>query len=129
MPDLEIAMLESFFDCDSLGRVEGEHFFKEVESVWVCLWEEADEGDGWHVWEVTDIFLSTWGADSAEGFFVGCSEVVQDLIELVDVVAALEEGTATEEFGEDTAHGPDVDCENKNILVLKYFPTIIYEYS
>jgi hypothetical protein len=31
------------------------------------------------------------------------------LVELVDVVAALEEGAAAEEFGEDTADGPHVN--------------------
>ena len=34
---------------------------------------------------------------------------MQDLGELVDVVAAFEEGFAAEEFGEDAADGPDVD--------------------
>jgi hypothetical protein len=34
---------------------------------------------------------------------------VEDLVELVDVVAALEEGAAAEELGEDAADGPDVD--------------------
>jgi len=36
---------------------------------------------------------------------------VQDLVELVDVVPALKEGAATEEFGQDTANRPDVDWE------------------
>jgi hypothetical protein len=31
------------------------------------------------------------------------------LVELIDVVATLEEGLAAEEFGENAAHGPDVD--------------------
>ena len=35
---------------------------------------------------------------------------MQDLVELVDVVAAFEEGFAAEQFGEDAAYGPDVDC-------------------
>jgi hypothetical protein len=35
---------------------------------------------------------------------------VQDLVELVDVVAALEEGAPAEKLGEDAAYGPDVDC-------------------
>ncbi len=46
-----------------------------------------------------------------EGCFGGRAEVVQDLVELVDVVAAFEEGFAAEELGEDAAYGPDVDCE------------------
>jgi hypothetical protein len=34
---------------------------------------------------------------------------VQDLVELVDVVAALEEGLAAEEFCKNAAYGPDID--------------------
>jgi len=38
------------------------------------------------------------------------------LVELVDVVAAFEEGFAAEEFGENTADGPDVDCISSDVL-------------
>ena len=34
---------------------------------------------------------------------------MEDLVELVDVVAAFEERFAAEELGEDAADGPDVD--------------------
>jgi hypothetical protein len=34
---------------------------------------------------------------------------VQDLVELIDVVAALEEGFAAEKLGENAADGPDID--------------------
>lgn len=34
---------------------------------------------------------------------------MQNLVQLVDVVAAFEEGLAAEELGEDAAYGPDVD--------------------
>jgi hypothetical protein len=34
---------------------------------------------------------------------------VQDLVQLIDVVAALEEGTTAEELGQDTAHRPDIN--------------------
>jgi len=34
---------------------------------------------------------------------------VEDLVQLVDVVTALEERPAAEELGEDAADGPDVD--------------------
>ena len=40
----------------------------------------------------------------------GVPRIVKDLVELVDVVSALEEGTAAEELGEDTADGPDINC-------------------
>jgi hypothetical protein len=35
---------------------------------------------------------------------------VKDLVELVDVVTPFEERFAAEEFSEDAANGPDVDC-------------------
>lgn len=35
---------------------------------------------------------------------------MQDLVELVDVVATLEKGFAAEKLGENTAYRPDVDC-------------------
>jgi hypothetical protein len=35
---------------------------------------------------------------------------VEDLVELVDVVPALEEWPAAEELGKDATDGPDVDC-------------------
>jgi hypothetical protein len=40
---------------------------------------------------------------------------VEDLVELVDVVTAFEEGFSTEKFGENAAYGPDVDLR---VLVL-----------
>lgn len=48
--------------------------------------------------------MGTGRADAAEGFFVGGAEVVEDLVELIDVVAAFEEGFAAEELGEDAAY-------------------------
>jgi hypothetical protein len=34
---------------------------------------------------------------------------VQNLVQLVDVVTALEEGAAAEKFGKDTANRPDIN--------------------
>jgi hypothetical protein len=41
---------------------------------------------------------------------------VENLVQLIDVVAALEEGTAAEKLGEDTADGPDVNCVSGLVL-------------
>lgn len=99
VPDLQVGVLEGVFARDSGGGVEGEHAVEEVQGVWVGVREEALEGDLGHVGEVADVFLGAWGADALEGCFVGAAEVVQDLVELVDVVAAFEEGAAAQEFG------------------------------
>jgi len=42
---------------------------------------------------------------------------VQDLVELVDVVATFEEGLSSEEFGEDASNGPDVDWRRRLVVV------------
>lgn len=102
-------MLESLLNRDTRGGIEGEHAVEEVEGVGVGIGEEAVERDLGHEGEVADVFLGAGGADAAQSFFVGGAQVVQDLVELVDVVAALEEGAAAEEFGEDTADGPHVN--------------------
>ena len=41
---------------------------------------------------------------------------MQDLVELVDIVAALEEGPSSEEFGKDAAYGPDVDWKGEYVV-------------
>lgn len=62
-----------------------------------------------HVREVAHVLLGAGGTDAREGFLIGGTEDVKDLVELVDVVAALEEGAAAEELGEDTAYGPYIN--------------------
>jgi len=47
---------------------------------------------------------------------VRSAEKVEDLVELVDVVAAFEEWLAAEKLGEDTTNGPDVDWEGLVVL-------------
>ena len=109
VPDLEVGVLESLLHADARGRVEGEHLVEEVERVRVRGGEEGGEGLLGHVRQVADVLLGAGGADARERLLVGGAEDVQDLVELVDVVAALEEGAAAEELGEDAADGPDVD--------------------
>ncbi len=48
--------------------------------------------------------------DARQRLLVGRAQDVQDLVELVDIVAALEEGAAAEELGEDAPDRPDIDC-------------------
>jgi hypothetical protein len=109
VPDMQISVFESLFHRDSRAGIEGEHPVEKVQGVGVGLGEEALEGDFGHVGEIADVFLRAGRADSAKGFFVGCAEIMQNLVELVDVVPAFEEGTPAEEFGQDAAYGPDVD--------------------
>ena len=103
MPDVKIFVLESFFDRDAAGWVEGQHLVKEIERFRIGGTEERLKGNFLHVWKIADVFLSARRADSGERFFVGSAKVVEDLVELVNVVATFEEGLAAEEFCKDTA--------------------------
>lgn len=111
MPDLQVGVFERVLDADPRAGVEGEQAVQKIQGVRVCGAEERVEGNLLHAREVADVVLGAGGADAREGFLVGGSQVVQDLVELVDVVAAFEEGLAAQELGEDAAYRPDVDWD------------------
>ena len=109
VPDVQVSVLESLLDRDPGRRVEGQHPVQQVQRVRVGVAEQRRERHLLHVRQVSDVLLGSRGADPGESLLVGRAEVVQDLVELVDVIAAFEERLASQEFGEDAADGPDVD--------------------
>lgn len=62
-----------------------------------------------HVGEVAHVLLGAGRADAGEGLLVGGPEDVEDLVELVDVIATLEEGAAAEELGKNAAYRPYIN--------------------
>lgn len=110
MPDLQVGVLEGLLDADARRRVEGEHAVKEVERVRVGLREELRERLLPHEREVAHVLLRPRRPDPRERLLVRRPEDVQDLVQLVYVVASLEEGASAEELGEDAAHRPHVNC-------------------
>jgi len=54
-------------------------------------------------------------ADPSQRRVARRTEEVEDDVELVDVVLALEDGAAAEELGEDAPDRPDVDCERESV--------------
>ena len=54
-------------------------------------------------------------ADPSQRCVARRTEEVEDDVELVDVVLALEDGAAAEELGEDAPDRPDVDCERESV--------------
>ena len=110
VPDGQVAVLKSLFNGDAAGWVEGEHAVEKIESVRVGVGEETCERYLRHKWEITDIVLGSWGANAGKCFFIRRAEVVENLIELIDIITTFEEWSTTEEFGEDTANGPNIDC-------------------
>lgn len=110
VPDVQVGVLESLLNRDTRGRIECQHAVQQVQRIGVGLREQLLEGDLRHEGQVTHVFLGTRGTNARQGFFVRCAQVVQDLVQLVDVVATLEEGSTAEELGKDAAHGPDINC-------------------
>ena len=109
VPDREVGVFQRLFNGDTRGRVECKHAVEEIKGVRVSVGEEFLEGDLVHVWQVSDIVLGARGANAAEGFFIGGSEVVENLVQLVNIITALEEWATTKQFSEDAANRPDVD--------------------
>lgn len=93
MPDVQVWVLESFLDGDTGGGVKGQHAVQQVQGVGVGVGEQTLEGDLWHEGQVAHVFLGAGGANAREGLLVWCTQIVQDLVQLVDIVTTLKEGT------------------------------------
>ncbi len=109
VPDLQIAVLERLLDRDARRRVERQHAVQQIERVWIGVAEERLERVLLHERQVAHVLLRARRADARKRLLVGRAQVVQDLVQLVDVVAAFEEGLSAQELGQDATDGPDVD--------------------
>lgn len=58
------------------------------------------------------LLLSSRASDSTQSVFRWCSQEVQDLVELIYIVSSFEDGSATQQFSEDTSYRPHVDCDD-----------------
>ena len=109
VPDGEVWVLEGFFGGDTLGRDESEHPLQQVEGVGVGAREELLVWDTRHVRQPADILAGARGADELESALVGGTEDVENLVELVDVILALQEGLTSQKLGKDTSNRPYID--------------------
>lgn len=109
VPYAQVSVLECRFHADALRRVKGQHTVKQVERVGICGAEQRRESNLGHVRQIADIVLSSRAAYAGEGDGVRSTEIIEDLVELVDIVAAFEKGLATKELGENAADRPDID--------------------
>lgn len=102
-------MLEGFFGGDTLGRDESEHLLQQVEGVGVGAREELLVWDTRHVRQPADILAGARGADELESALVRGTKDVENLVELVDVILALQEGLTSQKLGKDTSNRPYID--------------------
>lgn len=62
------------------------------------------------MWQTGDVFSCTRLTDHLKRGFIGRAKTFENLVQLIDIVLALEERLAAQEFGQNTSHGPYVDC-------------------
>lgn len=109
VPDLEVVVLQGLLNRNTAAGVECEHAVEEVERIGVGVGEQDGEGPLGHEGQVADVLLGAGGADAGKRHLVGRAQDLENLVELVDVVAALEEGARAQQLGQDTADRPDVN--------------------
>lgn len=85
---LQIRVTQSVFDGDTLGRIEGKKFLKEVEREFVALGEEGLEGDLLLKGKGANVFPGPAGFDSVIVFHGWCAQDIQDQGQLVVVYAS-----------------------------------------
>jgi hypothetical protein len=68
---------------------------EQIERIWVGVGEERLEGSLGHEWQVADILLGSGRANAGQGFLVGSTKDMENLVELIDVVSTLEEWAST----------------------------------
>lgn len=109
VPDVQIRVFQCLLNRYSGCGVESEHAVEKVKSVMVGSREKPLERHFGHKGKIADVFLSTWRANAAKGFFVRGSEVVENLVELVNIIPTLEEWPAAKKFRQNTTHGPHIN--------------------
>lgn len=109
VPDLQIRVLKRALARDTLVRVESEQTAEQVERVRVGARVHLTKGHAGLVRQAAKVLLGARAADAPEGALAGGAEDVQDLVELVDVVAAFEDRSPAQQLGEDAADRVDVD--------------------
>ena len=85
MPDLKIGVVQGFLAGDSLRRIEVKHPGQEIDCERVGMGNEGGERNPGLDRKGADVLLSTGRTNTAESIFRWGSQVMQDLVELINV--------------------------------------------
>ena len=108
--DLRILVRERLLACKATRRVECEHASEEVECLGIRVAVHSREGHARANGQRADVLLRTRRANAAQCILGGRAEALEDLVELVDVVAALEDRLAAKQLREDAPNRPHIDA-------------------
>ena len=78
-------MVQRLFTSDTLRRIEVEQLRQKIDGKWVRAGEQAREGHPRFDRERANVVLGTRGTNTTKSIFGRRSEVVKDLVKLVDV--------------------------------------------
>lgn len=109
MPNVQVRVLKCLINADTARGIKSQHTVQQVKGVGVGIGEQAGEGLLGHEREIAHVLLGTRRSDAGQSLLVRSAEDVQDLVQLVDIVATLEEWSSAKELSEDTSHRPDID--------------------
>lgn len=102
-------MVQRLFTADTLGGIEAKHSRQQINSQRVSVREQRREEDARLDREGPNIILRARGTDATQRVFRRRTEIMQNLVQLVHIVAPLEYRLPTKELCKDTSNGPDVD--------------------
>lgn len=108
MPDLQVWVVECLFATDTFGGIEAKHLGQEIGGKGICIGEEGGERDSRFDREGSNVVLSTRGSNTAQCVFGRRAQIMEDLVELINVVPALEDRFSTKKLCKNTANGPDI---------------------
>ena len=112
----EVGVLQGLRHRDPLVGVEGQHLLQQVEGLGVGLGVDSCEGDLWSEGERGEVAARLVIEDGCEVLLCGGAQHAHDVVELVQVVLAGEDGAVGEHLRQDAAHGPHV---NRLVVTLK----------
>ena len=85
VPNLEIGVIQGLLASNTLRRVEIEHSGQEVYREGIGMGDKGGERNPGLDWKRANVFLGTGGANTAKSILGWGSQIVQDLVELIDV--------------------------------------------
>lgn len=106
---LEVRMGERLLDRDPVVRVKGEHLAEQVKRVRVGVCEQPRPGHLRFVRQRLQVAAGLLVDDALEVLLRGRPEHAEDVVQLVQVVLAGEDGPVAEHLRQYAADGPDVD--------------------
>jgi len=102
-------MIQGLFTSDALRRIEVEHPGQEIDREGVGMGNKGGERNAGFDRKGADILLCAGRTNTAKSILGRSPQVVEDLIELINVIPALEDRFPEKELREDASNRPNIN--------------------